>query len=428
VSELPPNWARCPLGNLLRPDRPKVLPPSRPDLPFVGMENVEAHTMRLLGTVPSAKMKSSAVHFQPGDVLYGRLRPYLNKVHLPAFEGLCSAEFIVLPPSPALDSRYVSYLLNTTDFVRFASHLDEGDRPRVDFEQIASYLLPLAPLPEQHRIVAEIEKQFTRFDAAVAALRRAAARLKQYRAALLETETTATRWARKPLAAVADIQGGIQKQPQRAPAKNAFPFLRVANVRRGALDLADVHQIELFDGELDRLRLQAGDLLIVEGNGSPNEIGRMAIWDGSITDCVHQNHIIRARLHAEVAPAFAAAFWNSPSGSSAVKAVASSTSGLHTLSVRKVGLLEIPVPPLRQQEMIVEDLERKLSLVDDLGTQVEVGLARAKRLRQSILKRAFEGKLVPQDPTDEPAFALRARTGAEGPRTPDLKSFRVHST
>ena len=70
----------APLGEVVKPTRPRVRPADHPDLPFVGMEHIEAHTMKLLGTVPASTMKSSAVHFGPGDVLYGRLRPYLNKV------------------------------------------------------------------------------------------------------------------------------------------------------------------------------------------------------------------------------------------------------------------------------------------------------------------------------------------------------------
>jgi type I restriction enzyme S subunit len=94
---LPVTWEVRPLGEVVQPTRPRIKPSEKPNLPFIGMENIEAHTMRLLGTVPAGTMKSSAVHFQPNDVLYGRLRPYLNKVYRPDFEGLCSAEFIVFP-------------------------------------------------------------------------------------------------------------------------------------------------------------------------------------------------------------------------------------------------------------------------------------------------------------------------------------------
>jgi hypothetical protein len=102
-------------------------------------------------------------------------------------------------------------------------------------------------------------------------------------------------WCWATVDQLAEIQGGIQKQPSRKPVQNAYPFLRVANVHRDRLELDEVHNIELFAGELARLRLEQGDILIVEGNGSRTEIGRSAIWNGSIPDCVHQNHIIRVR-------------------------------------------------------------------------------------------------------------------------------------
>src|SRR5262244_466575 len=183
---LPIGWERISLGEIVQPIRPRHDPQRYSDLPFIGMEHIEAHTMRLLGTVPAGTMMSSAVHFWPGDVLYGRLRPYLNKVYRPEFEGLCSAEFIVFPSIDHLAMKYLQYLLNSTSFVSFASHLNEGDRPRVDFDQISSYPVPLPPLPEQHRIVAEIEKQFTRLDAGVAALERARVNLKRCRSSVLK--------------------------------------------------------------------------------------------------------------------------------------------------------------------------------------------------------------------------------------------------
>ena len=333
--------------------------------------------------------------------------------------------------------------------------------------------VPVAPLPEQRRIVAEIEKQFTRLGASVAALKWAQANLKRYRASVLKsacqgtlvpTEAELARaegrdyepagvlmerilaerrarwesqekrrgkykepaapdtsalpelpegWVGGSLEQVSEIQGGIQKQPKRAPAQNAFPYLRVANVLRGSLELGEVHEIELFPGELDKLRLISGDLLIVEGNGSPSQIGRMAVWKGEIDDCVHQNHIIRARVYPGVEGSFIESFWNSTMGSSLVLNVASSTSGLYTLSVSKVSDIPVPLPPLAEQRRIVAKVERRLSVIQQAEATVEASLARADRLRQSILRQAFSGQLVPQDPDDEPASALLERIRAE---------------
>jgi type I restriction enzyme, S subunit len=185
-SAMPPaNWRATTLGKLVHPRREKSLPSDFPDSPYVGMEHVESNSMRLLNTVRARTMRSAASRFYAGDVLYGRLRPYLNKVYKPDFEGLCSAEFIVFPKTADIDPDFLKYRLNATDFVRFASNLNTGDRPRVDFDQISSFELLLPPVDEQHRIVAEIEKQLTRLDDGVGSLKRAQVALKSFRASAL---------------------------------------------------------------------------------------------------------------------------------------------------------------------------------------------------------------------------------------------------
>lgn len=373
-----------------------------------------------------------------------------------------------------VNNRYVSWFLKSPEYWEQISRESAGIAlQNVNAKKLSALTLPLPPLPEQRRIVAEIEKQFTRLDAAVASLKRAQANLRRYRAGVLKSACQGTlvaaeaelaraegrdyepadallqrilaqrraRWESQPkkrgkyqepaapdtselpqlpegwvwanLEQITEIQGGIQKQPKRAPASNAFPYLRVANVLRGELDLTEVLDIELFGDEIDKLRLMNGDLLIVEGNGSPSQIGRMATWKGEIQDCVHQNHIIRARPFLGVEGGFVESYWNSPIGSSMVLNVASSTSGLYTLSVSKVSVIPVPLPPVAEQQRIVAEVERQLSVIQQTEAAVAASLARAERLRQSILKQAFSGQLVPQDPNDEPASALLARIKAE---------------
>jgi type I restriction enzyme, S subunit len=157
-----------------------------PKAKFIGMEQIEAHTMRLLGTVPAASMKSGANTFQSGDVLYGRLRAYLNKVYQPDFGGLCSGEFIVMPETCAVLGKFLKYRLNSGDFVRSASRINTGDRPRVDFEQIKVFNLLLPPRPEQERIADALDELFSELDAGVAALERVREKLKLYRASVLK--------------------------------------------------------------------------------------------------------------------------------------------------------------------------------------------------------------------------------------------------
>jgi type I restriction enzyme, S subunit len=184
--KLPQGWLRAKLSDVIEPRGEKALPSELPDLPFLGMDHVEAHTTRILGSVPASSMKSSAARFFTGDVLYGRLRPYLNKVAQPNFHGLASAEFIVFPDTELLHSKFLHFRLNAADFVSFASHLNEGDRPRVNFDQIGEFELLVPPPAEQHRIVAKIEELFSELDQGVASLKAAREQLKVYRQSLLK--------------------------------------------------------------------------------------------------------------------------------------------------------------------------------------------------------------------------------------------------
>ena len=150
------------------------------------MDHVESHTTRLLGSVAASAMKSPAVCFRQGDVLYGRLRPYLNKVALPNFDGLASGEFIVLPSTECVSGSFLKHRLSAADFVSFASHLNEGDRPRVSFEQIGQFMILIPPPREQRRLVAKIEKLFSELDAGIEILKKARAQLETYRQAVLK--------------------------------------------------------------------------------------------------------------------------------------------------------------------------------------------------------------------------------------------------
>lgn len=171
-------------------------------------------------------------------------------------------------------------------------------------------------------------------------------------------------WEWATLENIGQIQGGIQKQAKRRPVKNRYPFLRVANVSRGEVDLSQVHEIELFDGEIERYRLQVGDLLVVEGNGSLSQLGRAAMWRNQIPDCVHQNHLIRVRPDRGVESAYLTHAWNSEIIIRQLERLGASTSGLHTLSVSKIRPICIPLPPTAEQKRIVTALEDHLSRLD----------------------------------------------------------------
>ena len=219
------------------------------------------------------------------------------------------------------------------------------------------------------------------------------------------------RWVR--LGNIAEVSGGLTKNPKRNALSRKMKYLRVANVYADGILTDDVHKIGVTEEEARSVVLESGDLLVVEGNGSIGQIGRVAIWQGELHDCGHQNHLIRVRKATEHDPRFVLRFLLSPLGRDLITNEASSTSGLHTLSISKVENLPVPVASIAEETEVVLQIDHELSIVDKLVDEIEAQLAKSRTLRQSILKRAFSGQLVLQDDTDEAASVLLDRIRAE---------------
>jgi len=152
------------------------------------------------------------------------------------------------------------------------------------------------------------------------------------------------------LGSVATVSYGLQKSPANRPGTHARPYLRVANVQRGRLVLDEIKTINVPDDEMTNLRLEIGDILFVEGNGSRAELGRVALWNGEIADCVHQNHIIKARPQKErLLSEFAMAWFNSEAGRDHFFKSGKTTSGLGTINSNVIRTAPIPLPDIETQ-------------------------------------------------------------------------------
>jgi len=227
------------------------------------------------------------------------------------------------------------------------------------------------------------------------------------------SEYCAKHWSWLKLSDVSDVSGGLTKNQKRQALPKTMKYLRVANVYKDELKLDEIAEIGVTDDEFRKLQLKAGDLLVVEGNGSIDQIGRLAMWTGEIAEIGHQNHLIRVRPIDSIESRFILLFLLSPLGRKFVVKQASSTSGLHTLSISKVSGLPIPVPCADEQQEIVRQIDRLLSNMQQVESEITDELLRCDALRISILRRAFSGQLVKQDPKDEPASKLLARIKAE---------------
>ncbi|MBO0697673.1 MAG: restriction endonuclease subunit S [Zavarzinella sp.] len=193
-------------------------------------------------------------------------------------------------------------------------------------------------------------------------------------------------WPVVELEEVAEVQGGITLNSRRQQMPLQKPYLRVANVQAGVLDLREVRLVGLTEDEFRKTRLERGDLLLVEGNGNPNEVGRGAIWEAAVPECVHQNHLIRVRCQAErVLPEFLLALVNGRHGREYFLRVGKTTSGLFTISTSVVNSMPIPLPPLALQGRF-----RTLAKgVVNLRATHREALRQADHLFQALLQRAF---------------------------------------
>lgn len=188
--ELPRGWRTATLGDIAELSRDRAQPWQFPDLPYVALEHVEPHTMRLAGHGYGRDVRSTCLRFSKGDVLYGKMRPYLNKVWVAEFDGLCSAEFLVFRKHDGLSNPFLAARLNSDEFVAFANSQVSGERPRVSFEKLAHFRLRLPSLADQNRIVAQLQTALTALHRGEAAARHARTRIEDYRVAVLHAAMT----------------------------------------------------------------------------------------------------------------------------------------------------------------------------------------------------------------------------------------------
>jgi len=507
IHPIPDNWIWTRLGELVDYNgRDKVKSEEiEADDWLLDLKDIEKHTSRLLERSPfkDSPSKSTKTQFFAGDVLYGKLRPYLNKVIVADQDGYCTTEIVPLRIYRDVDPDFLKYLLRRPDFLNHVNELTYGiNLPRLGTDDARNVPIPLPPLAEQRRIVSKVEGLMSLCDtleshrraresvrerasrsmlAILTSAPRTASTGERPKAAPKRqasgVETLASAWQRlsdhfevlldqpsgpahlrqsilqlavqgklvpqdpsdepasesldaisthrsellkagkinkakklpdieddeKPfdeipdswawvrVTDVFDVSGGITKNPKRKPVENHFPYVRVANVQRGRLELDEIARFELFDDDLDRWRLEPNDLLVVEGNGSEKEIGRCAIWSGEIKDCVHQNHIIRCRPIAHEGHTFALRFLNSPAGMDAMKKRAITTSGLYSLSVGKIRSLVIPLPPKAEQKRIVSKVSVLLSQLDELSARLRSRQSTTDDLLTALIHQILEG-------------------------------------
>ena len=177
--------------------------------------------------------------------------------------------------------------------------------------------------------------------------------------AALHLEEKALKFPSVELGTVGKVSYGLQKSPANRPGTHPRPYLRVANVQRFRLDLAEIKMINVPDEDMPKYRLEDGDVLLCEGN-SAELVGRGAIWRNEIPHCVHQNHILRARMGtSEVIPEFVLSVINSSYGQAYFRSKAKHTTNLASINSQEVARFPLPLPPLSEQQLLIDNLFRE---------------------------------------------------------------------
>ncbi|MCU0656795.1 MAG: restriction endonuclease subunit S [Polyangiaceae bacterium] len=226
-------------------------------------------------------------------------------------------------------------------------------------------------------------------------------------------------WCWASLEELADVVGGITKGQSRRPGAKTrtIPYLRVANVQRGYLNLEEIKEIEASEEEIRCLLLRKGDLLLNEG-GDRDKLGRGWIWNEEVKECIHQNHVFRARLHLlDIQPEYVSHYANT-FGQIFFVDQGKQTTNLASVSISKVKSFPVALPPVQEQQHLVVALQHRLKIVQALQTIQQQAGDEQPKLEQALLAKAFRGELVAQDPADEPAEVMLERLRKEQEQAP----------
>ena len=400
----------------------------------------------------------------------------IGKMAISDIDAATNQAIACCKPFPGIQIEYLFWALKYAK-QQLISKGQGGAQPNISQAILLEHLVPVAPTAEQRRIVARIDELFTEIADGDTALARARDDLDTWRRALLKAavtgeltrewrernksnetgrdvlsrvakarvgyKTTKARgrklvveeieeeplpeipstWAWASLGELGDIVGGITVDKKRRPTDPVtVPYLRVANVQRGRLDLTQIKTIVANRDDAAALFLQVGDIFLNEG-GDRDKIGRGWVWNGEIEKCIHQNHIFRVRLFdSGINPYFISHFANEMGRRFFVEK-GKQTTNLASISMSKISQLRIPIPPTAEMDEAMRLLDEMLVATVDVEAELRAA-SLSGPARQSILKAAFEGRLVEQDLCDESVDRLLTRLTEQGGTTVQLRQTR----
>lgn len=449
MSDLPRGWVATNLGDAIDYGKTEKVDPSElTDSDWVlELEDIEKNSSRLLQrlTFKQRNSKSTKNRFQTGDVLYGKLRPTLNKIILADAPGVCTSEITPLRPPEGISPQYIFYALKRDAFLEYVASVNHGmDMPRLGTQAGRDAPLPLAPTKEQHRIVAKLNSLTARSSRARRELDRIPTLIARYKQAILAkafsgelTESLRTSegseeglpssWCWETVQALAaDLPRAIQSGPFGSNLLHSEfrstgrLVIGIDNVQNGYFSPGSQNRIsEAKFSELEKYRARAGDVLITV----MATVGRTCVVPDDIEPAIITKHVYRISPdRSRVDPSY---LMNALRGSEAMlEQMGANIRGQTRPGINGAILkaLRVPLAPIAEQLEIVRRIDSAFAWLDKIATEHARAAALLPKLDQAILAKAFRGELVAQNPNDEPASELLARLSAE--RSPDVGTKR----
>ena len=401
MNVLPKGWVDTTLGEVCRVEYGKGLSAN---------QRTESGAVPVVGS--AGVIGRHSVSLVPGPVIVIGRKGNAGAIHLlrDACWPIDTTYFVRVPPP--FDPAFLAYQLRDAQLRSLDSSTAVPSLRRPDLEACP---LLVAPSRDQQRIVAVIEEQVSRLDTAEQLLRSALQRCDVlYRSFMRTLEE----WPLVPLADLLEKPLANGRSVPTAENGSGFPVLRLTALRNGFVDLSERKVGAWGRREAERYIVQEGDFLIARGNGSLALVGRGGLVTADPDAVAYPDTMIRARVdRKQMSPEFLRWVWNSSTVRRQIESAAKTTAGIHKVNQQDLGRVAVPFPPPEVQAAIVGDLERQQSILQALTKSIHQALSRSNQLRRSVLEGAFSGRLVPQDPNDEPAPELLARIASDHRKT-----------
>jgi type I restriction enzyme S subunit len=410
------------LGDFLAKRSRGIVPASTPDETFE-LYSVPAFEGKRPEVVTGGQIGSNKQIVDPGTVLLCKINPRINRAwtvgSFTKYKKIASTEWIPFPPHADLEPRYLAHYLSRReirDYLAANASGVGGSLMRVKASTFEDLPLPLPNLDEQRRIVAELEKQFSRLDEAVANLKRVKANLKRQAAAVLsaavsgllseraQPRSSTERPEMAPLvelpagwswATAADVceivaSGSTPKPDEMTAGSGEVPFIKVYNLGfDGSLDFTvkpTFIRRAIHEGQLARSRCAPGDVLM---NIVGPPLGKVSVVPDEYAEWNINQAVVTFRVGPRMSNRLLAYWLMSPPVQRRIERTSKATAGQFNVQVSTCRKLVLPLPPLDEQHRIVAEVDRRLSIVREVEAEVDANLKRAQALRQAVLARAF---------------------------------------